>query len=212
MTPEQLEAAARNRYNAVGDNFYSSAMILDLIYQAQMELALEAFVIERHYTTTSTNGTREYSFPSNGFAIAKVEYNGLKLKYVSINDDPKTSTTEISGTPTAYSVFNEEMILYPTPDTTGDQIDVYTYNRPQAVTSSSTLEVPTEYHLQMIDLIVSIMYGKDQNLSMARYHRELWERSIARIKRQHAKKKRSDSFVVVGDAYESSSIPGVFNP
>lgn len=210
MTPSELESAARNRYNAIGDNFYSSLMIMDLIYQAEMELALEAFVIERKYTTTSTAGTRELVYPTNAFSIRKIEYKGEKIYPVSLEDDPKTSTTEVSGTPTGYAIWNEEIILFPTPDTTSDQIDVYTYNRPQAVTESSVLEVPPEYHLQMIDFIISVMYGKDQNLNMAQYHRNLWEASIARIKRQQMKKKSGDQFAVVRDICDYSNGPGAF--
>lgn len=209
MTPLELEEAARNRYNAIGDNFYSTDMIMDLIYQAQMELALEAFVIERKYTTTSTASTRAYAFPSNAFAIRRVEYDGDKIYPVSLEADPKTSTTEISGRPRGYAIWNEELILYPTPDESSKEIVVYSYNRPQAVTTSSTLEVPVEYHLQMIDFLLSVMYGKDQNMQMANYHRELWEKSISRIKRQHAKKKRGDQFAVVRDIEDYPIEPGV---
>lgn len=199
MTPNQLEEAVRNRYNAIGDSFYSSDMIMDLIYQACMEMALEAFVIERKYTTTSTSGTREYAYPTNAFAIRRVEYDGDKLSPVSLESDPKTSTTEQSGTPRGYAVWNEELILFPTPDESSKQIDVYTYNRPQAVTSSSTLEVPAEYHLNIIDFMLSAMYAKDQNQGMSTYHRNLWERGLERIKRHKNKKKNADQYHVVSD-------------
>lgn len=209
MTPLELEESARNRYNAIGDDFYSSDMIMDLIYQAQMELALEAFVIERKYTTTSTDGTREYAFPSQAFAIRRVEYDGNKLYPVSLEKNPDTSTTEVTGTPGGYAIWNEELYLFPTPDEDSKEIVVYSYNRPQEVTTTSTLEVPAEYHLQMIDFILSVMYGKDQNMNMAQYHRELWEKSISRIKRQHAKKKSGDMFAVVGDVEDYPNEPGV---
>lgn len=209
MTPLELETAARDRYNATGDNFYSTSMIMNLIYQASMELALEAFVIERKYTTTSTSGTREYAYPTNTFAIRRVEYKGQKIFPVPLEYDPKTSTTEVSGTPGQYAIWNEELILFPTPDTTSDEIAIYTYNRPQEVTSSSTLEVPEEYHLNMLDFILSVMYAKDQNEKMATYYRNLWERSVNRIKRHQMKKKNGDEFAVVRDEIIYPSHPGV---
>lgn len=210
MTPSELETAVRNRYNAIGDNFYSSSMIMDLIYQASMELALEAFVIEKKYTTTSTSGTREYPYPTNAFAIRRVEYDGKKLYPVSLDADPKTSTTEQSGTPRSYAIWNEEMVLFPTPDASSKTIDVYTYNRPQAITNSSTLEVPVEYHLNMLDFMLSAMYAKDQNQNMASYHRNLWERGINRIKRHQMKKKTGDQFATVLDEnYYPIGDPGI---
>ena len=209
MTPSELEAAARNRYNAIGDPHFSTDMIMDVIYQASMQLANEAFVIQRHYQTTSTSGTKEYAFPTNAFAVRRIEYKGKKLYPVPLEYDPKTSTTEPSGTPGTYAIWNEELLLFPTPDTTGDQIDVYTYNRPQAVTSSSTLEVPEEYHLDMIDLILSVMYAKDQNTSMSTYHRNLWEASINRVKRHNRKKQHGDQYAVVRDQVDNPSYPGL---
>jgi hypothetical protein len=197
MTPLEIEAAARDRYNAIGDPFYPTSMIMNLIYQASMQLALEAFVIERKYTTTSTSGTREYPYPTNAFAIRRVEYDGKKIFPTTLESDTKTSTTETTGTPGRYAIWNEELVLFPTPDTTSDVIAVYTYNRPQEVTTASTLEVPAEYHLDMIDFILSIMYGKDQNLQLSKYYREVWERNIQRIKRHEMKKKVGDEFAVV---------------
>lgn len=88
MTPSELELAARNRYNAVDDPHYSSAMIMDIIYQASMQLAIECHCIERTYTTTSTNGTREYSYPTNAIAIRRVEYKGQKLLPSTLERDP----------------------------------------------------------------------------------------------------------------------------
>lgn len=209
MTPSELETAARNRYNAIGDPFYSTDMIMDAIYQACMHISVEANVIERKYTTTSTANTREYAFPTNAFSIKRVEYDGEKLWPVRLDKDPKTSTTEVTGTPGNYAVWNEELILFPTPDTSSVQIDVYTYNRPQAVTSSSTLEVPEEYHLDIIDFILSVMYAKDQNASMSQYHRNIWEAAINRIKRHNRKKKQGDQYRVVGDHENIPYYPGV---
>lgn len=209
MTPSELELAARNRYNAVGDPHFSSAMIMDIIYQASMEIANECLCIEQSYTTTSIASTREYAYPTNAFAIRNVEYKGIKIFYTDLESDPKTSTTTVTGTPAKYAIWNYELILFPTPDTTGDTIKIFTYNRPQAVTTSSTLEIPSEYHLDMIDLILSVMYAKDQNNGMATYHRNLWERSLGRIKRHRMKMKSGDEFYTVRDQVDAMGHPGV---
>ena len=209
MTPVQLETAARARYNATNDPFFTQAMVLDIIYQAQMEMALEAHVIERTYSTTSTISVREYSYPTNAIAIRRVEYNGVKLMPSQLEYDPKTNTTAPTGTPGSYAIWNGELILFPTPAATADVIKVFTYNEPQPVTASSTLEVPTKYHLKMIDFILSIFYAKDQNEQMATYHRNLWERSISIIKRSQAKDKYGDQLAVVRDAASTPAYPGI---
>lgn len=209
MTPADLELYARERYNAVGDPHFTSQMILNLIYQAQMEMALECYCIENTYSTTSTNGTREYSYPTNAIAVRRVEYNGVKLYPRTLEADPKTSTSAPSGTPSTYAIWNRELILFPTPDATGDTIKVFTYNMPQVVTAGSSLDVPSKYHLNIIDYILSIFYAKDQNESMATYHRNLWERGINRIKRERAKSRRGDELMVVRDEAELPAHPGI---
>jgi len=79
MTPSELELAARNRYNAVGDPHFSSAMIMDIIYQASMEIANECLCIEQSYTTTSIASTREYAYPTNAFAIRNVNNEVVRI-------------------------------------------------------------------------------------------------------------------------------------
>lgn len=206
MTPAQINTAIRNRYNAVGDTFFSDAMVWDIIYQAQMIMSQECFAIENTYSTTSVSGTRTYAFPTSAISIKRIEYDGEKLLPVTVDDDPKTSTTEVSGDPTEYAVWNNEIILYPTPSATGDTIKIYTFNEPQAVTSTSTLEVPSEYHLDIIDFGLSIFYAKDGDQSMALYHRRLWQDALNRIKRTRAKKKRGDELAVVRDQDEARTI------
>lgn len=199
MTPQQVNTAIRQRYNAEGDDFFSDAMIWDIIYQAQMVMAQEAFVIERKYSSTSVAGTRELDYPTTAMALRRVEYDGEKILPVSLDEDPKTSTTEVSGDPREYAIWNNEIILFPTPSTTGDTIVIYTYNEPQAVSDTSTLEVPSEYHLDIIDYGLSILYAKDGNMPMSQYHERRWEKGLERIKRTRAKKKRGDQFVIVRD-------------
>lgn len=208
MTPDQIETAIRARYNADGDTFFSSALVWGIIDQAQLELAHETYLIESTYSTTSVSGTREYAFPTSTIAIRRVEYDGEKLFPVEIDDDPKTSTTEVTGTPATYSIWNNEIILYPTPSATGDTIQIYTYNEPQTITSgSTTLSVSSEYHMPIVDLALSIFYAKDGNLQLAEYHRQLWQAAVNRIKRERAKKKYQDQFAVVRDIAEYSE-PG----
>lgn len=208
MTPQDINQAVRERYNAVGDTFFNDNLVYDAIYQAQMIMAQECFVIENIYSTTSVAGTRNYAFPTSTMTIRRVEYDGEKVIPASIDKDPKTSTTEVSGDPRLYAIWNNEIVFFPTPSATGDTILIYTYNEPQQVTSNSVLDVPSRYHPDMIDFVLSIFYAKDGNLQMSSFHRNLWESSLARIKRTRAKEKTSDELVVVADYEDRSDIFG----
>jgi hypothetical protein len=199
MTPAEINTAIRNRYNAVGDTFFNDQMVYDIIYQACLEMATESNVIESTYSTTSTAATRTYAFPTTAISIRRVEYDGDKVLPVSVDEDPKTSTTEVSGRPTEYAVWDNEIVFYPTPDVSALTINIHTYNEPQPITASSTLEVPSEYHMMIVDLGLSIFYAKDGNIQMSQYHEAKWQGHMNKIKRSTAKKKRGDAFVVVKD-------------
>ena len=209
MTPDDIALAVRNRYNAIGDPFFSDDMIYDAIYQACLIMTNEGMVIERTYSTESVNGTREYAYPNNATSIRRVEYKGVKLFPRSLEDDPKTSVTEPQGTPSEYAIWNYELILFPTPDEDGHEIKVFTFNNPQRVTASSTLEVPEAYHMDIVDFILSVFYAKDQQNQMATYHRNLWERALNRIKRHNMKRQYGDEYAVVRDEAEVPAHPGI---
>ena len=199
MTPSELNTFIRERYNAVGDSFFSDAFIYNGLFQAQQELALECEVIERTYVTTSVAGQREYSYPSTAQSIRRVEYKGVKLIPVDYIHDPKTSLTEPTGTPGNYAIWAQEVVLFPTPSVSDDQIKIFTFDRPSQVSVTSVLDVPEKYHLSLTDFVIYIMYAKEQNDRMAQYHLRLWEAAKLRIRKERARALNSDQFAVVED-------------
>lgn len=197
MTVLDLEELIRQNYNALDDSFFTSSELYRLMYRAQKELAQKAFVIERKYTTTSTSGTAEYSFPSNAFSIARAEYNGVKLQKVSLREEDSVKlaaqNSTVTGTPKYYSIWNSTVRLTPTPDTSSVTITLYTYNYPQEVESTSSLEVPATFHDAIVDFALSYMYAKDGNINMAQYYRGLWQQALQEAVIWRAKYKRGDA-------------------
>jgi hypothetical protein len=208
MTPANIEDQARNRYNASGDPHFTSSEIRNAIYQAESELAQECFVIEAVTTTASVASTQTIAFPTNCMAIRRIEYDGKKLRPTTLESDPKTSTTETEGTPGTYALWNDTIYLYPTPDA-AKTVKIFHYNEPTEVTTSSTtMSIPSRYHTDIIDLVLSVMYAKDQNTQMSSYHRNLWESNVNKIKRARRKEKRGDDFLVVRE-YGQTNYGGI---
>ena len=209
MTPAEIETQARARYNASGDPHFTSSEIRNSIYQAELELALEAFVIEAVTTTSSTASQQTLAYPTNCIGIRRVEYDGKKLAAGGLEDDPKTSTTEVTGTPGEYTVWSDTIYLYPTPDAV-KTVKIFHYNEPAEVTTASTtMSVPVRYHTDIIDYVLSIMYAKDQNTQMATYHRNQWESNLLKIKRNRRKEKSADSFTVVKEFGVNDGFNGI---
>ncbi len=201
MTPLQINTAARQRYNAVGDPFWSDEEIYNQIYQACLQFANEAFLVERTFTTTSVAGQREYDFPTNALAIKRITYDGKKLMPISFREDDVytilNSQTTSTGVPNAYVMWNNVLYLRPIPSTAALNIEVFAYTQPQVVTSNSSLEIPVEYHMSLVNFILSEMSAKNKNYEGAQYYLGLWEKDVNRAKRLGRKKNIGDAFNIV---------------
>lgn len=205
MSPTDIETYARAKYNAVNDTFFTSTEIQYLIYQAQLELANECNIVENMYQTTTVQGTRQYSFPTQTRIIKRIEYINLagiavKLEPITFREDDALTLVNVAsttqGTPQFYSIFNFSIYLRPIPDTTGCTLNLYSYNEPQVVTTSSVLDVPTPFHMDIVDFVVMHMYLKDKDPTSAMFYKQLWVEAKSRAKRWVQKRKRGDAFTI----------------
>lgn len=202
MTPSEIILAARQKYNAVGDNNWSDSELCTLIYNAQMELFLECgMVIENTFSTSTTSGTREYAFPSNAASIRRIEYNGKKLFPITFRDDDsltlQNEVTTDTGEPVYYEIFDSTIYLRPIPDAIGT-LKLFANCVPQTVTTTSTLETPDFTHGAIVDFVVSEMAAKDLNFKMADNYQNKWINvHIPRIKKRLKLNKRGDAFSIV---------------
>lgn len=200
MTPQEIETAARRAYNAVGDSFWASAEIMDLIYFACMELVDAGLIIERTYTTSTVADQREYDYPSQAIAIKRLEYKGAKLAPIDFREDDaitldNASTTD-TGTPLYYSIWNEVIFLRPIPSE-AQTLKIYAYVEPQTVSLTSTLEVPTKWHPDIVNYVIKEMVLKDGNTQVYGAYDIRWQKALERVRKWQARKKRTDGNAVV---------------
>lgn len=200
MSPTEIELAARNRYNAVGDSFWGQDELFMLIYDACLDMARECFMIETTYTTSTVASQREYAYPSNTISIKRIEYNNAKLEPISFREDDYvlgySQDVDSTGTPMYYSIWDETIYLRPIPSAIGT-LRIYSYNEPAVVTATSTLEIPTQFHMDIVNYVVSEMCSKDQNYTGAQWFQNKWNNAKLAAKRYARKQKRGDSFAVV---------------
>ena len=203
MTPAEIETAARRLYNSEGDNFFSSSQILGHIYTAQLELIDECdMLIEGVFSTTTVASQQEYDFPENIASIKRVTYDGQKLEKIDFDEDDIytifDSDNTDTGTPRYYFVWDRTIYLRPLPDDTLT-LKVFGYKTAQAVTSSSTLDVPAKHHYAIIDYVVREMLVKDQNWTGYDRYNTRWLSDVERIRRDIQRRKRKDKFASVKD-------------
>lgn len=202
MTPSTLLTRIRQRYNATADNFFSDDEIYSLITDASVEMARETQCIEGLSTTSSVAAQQAYDFPTGAIGIKRITYDGQKVKPITLRDDDAVTglnqSSTAQGTPRFYWVWNKVYYFRPIPDGVYT-IKLWTYKTASEVTSSSTLEIPEEFHMRLIDYALSVMSAKDSNFNAAQYYDERWQKSVGDVRAWVKKYKRTDSFIGVQD-------------
>ncbi len=202
MTPGDIITLARQKWNAVTDTFYSDLELYTMIYNAEMDLALETFCIKKVYTTSTVISQQEYQKPTNAFSVKRIVCNGLKLYKITDREDDaitlNNQTTTATGSPQYYSEWGTAIELRPIPDTVVT-LQIYTYDMPATVTSISVLDVPTMYHPGIADYLVAHMATKDKNFQAAAQYQTMWAKRVQDAKRYEQKFKRGDAFSHVLD-------------
>lgn len=209
MTPSDINVYARAKYNAASDSFFTDMEIYYYIYQAELELASECpgiIEIYRPAGITLTAGTRSYAFPANVRLIKRLEYvnssgSANKLEPITFREDDaltlvNTASTTL-GSPQFYEIFNGNIYLRPIPDTSATVLNIYSYDEPAVVSSVSTLEIPSIFHMDLCDFVVMQMYLKDKDAISVGFYEKRWDSAKARIKRWVQKRKRGDAFTIV---------------
>ncbi len=203
MTPTELENASRQRYNAVGDSFWASTEIMQLITEACQDLASKGFVIERTFLTTSVASQREYAWPTYANRIMRITYNNFKLKPINFREQDSITfgvdPDNVTGFPRYYAIWNNTFYLTPAPDTSSLDIEVFAYVDPQPVTNTSTLEIPTSYHAMCINYVVAHMCLKDKNYQGYDRLMAVWNDDVKAAVKSQKQARRGDSFGYVLD-------------
>lgn len=206
MTPQQIEDAARRKYNSVGSSFFAQAEIWDLIYQAELEISAETKMLEAKSTSlTTTAGTQTYAYPTGVSEIKRVEVDGVKIKRIDFREDDRltllNSNSTERGTPQYYFDWDKTLYLRPIPDTSSLTIKIYHYEEPLPVTAAAqTLEVPSLWHMCIVDRVVAEMALKDGNAAVAdRYFSRWYDVHMPKMVKWTRKRRSGDTFAVVRD-------------
>lgn len=205
MTPQQIEDAARRKYNSVGSSFFAQAEIWDLIYQAECEIATDTKMLEYRTLVSggTVAGTQAYAYPSGILEVRRIEVDGQRLDKISLDEDDNITLFDANATdqgrPIYYYDWGSTIYLRPVPDTSSLQIRVYGYREPALVTSASqSLEVPAIHHMRIVDKVVGEMMAKDGQVNNR--YLDKWENIHLPFMRAWVRKRKTgDRFNVVKD-------------
>jgi len=200
MTPAEIIEAARNRYNAIGDNFFSDTELYEVIYGLCCEIISDGLVIEGKYSTTTVASQQEYDFPTNAINIRRMTYDGKKIEQITFEEADQKYTNSAgtygSGTPRHYVLWNRVIYLFPVPDDTKTLL-IYSHDNQQTISNTATISLPAIFHPVIVEGLVAEMAFKDKNFAASdRARNKFTEMKILRI-REYRRSKRGDSPAMV---------------
>lgn len=203
MTPSEIETMARQQYNAVSDDFFSQAEIMNYIYKAQMSFCKYTNMLRTLSTDSTVIDQEAYDFPTGTMSIKRMEIDDIKVHPIDFMERDRitvrSSVNQItSDQPNYYSTWDRKYYLTPIPSEV-KTITLYTYDYPAAVTISSTIEIPEEYHLDIVDFCVWQMATKDENPNAAKIAQNSWVEAMREARKLERRKLRGDSFLSVTD-------------
>lgn len=152
----------------------TDADILRWINDAQREFTRTNNLLQARGSLNVVAAQSEYPFPNDVLNLRSLNYDGYKLQgftliefeeYLQAND-PRGSAT---GTPTCYTVWNDILRLYPTPDTSiTDGLTILYIARPPVLTVlSDPLALPDEYFNRVVEYCLQQSYELDEDWAAA---------------------------------------------
>ena len=196
--------------------YWRDELLHRYIYDSQVELALDASVMEDRTTfTTTTTGTREYSLPTNTIRIIHITYDARKIQQIDQREFMRATANDgasstVQGTPIYYYLYGTAgrggfIGLEPKPDKAAALVMwrvKLPADGPASYTSSTELEIPYEYAHFLQEYVLWKAWSKEHSPEGARnaaFHRQMWVESVARVKRIHREKYTGDRYKVVKD-------------
>lgn len=178
MTITEFVDYVRNMHNATSDSNWSDSEIYQLCKAKANEVLSLIGLVEATDTTVSVASTQAYAYPTSAIVIRRVLYSGKALKRLSFREweARKVSGTNPTGTPSEYVLWNNQILMVPTPTASADTITIYSEKEQSAISSaSSTIDLPTVLHGRLAEGVISLMYAKDLNPSMATFFENRWD-------------------------------------
>jgi len=186
MNLSDLVEYARQQYGSQSDDFFTDSELYRHVWAAQMQIATEAKCIKKQFTTTSVADQQTYTMPTNMIGLKRASYDadgsGCQMTIVpldSILDITEGTLSGITATvPTHCAHWGDTLYLGPTPADSGKTIELFGYTEPQEVTASSSLEIPSRYHLDLHLFLLHMKALKDKDFQTANYYGQRWEMAV----------------------------------
>lgn len=159
--------------------FHSDAEMLVYLNNGTVDIVARTHCLEAIETETLVTNQMAYALTDTFIVIKAVVYNDIKaLRKGSIESFGDIAGE--AGEPVYWTQWGSSVLVYPIPDATanGNDIDVYTITKPDAVIAAAAITIPAYYDKALTLYIAAQALKKDakyaqSNAVLAEYQAEL---------------------------------------
>lgn len=143
------------------------------VNDAQKDIAMAQTLLETVATTPIVANQNEYTLPLNILTLRSIRVLGNKIKVLSLQEAEEyipnfdLSSAWITGVPEVAWIWANTIALYPVPNTSGSLKVYYTRNPIEITAGTDTPELPTKYHLRIVEYCLAQAYEMDENWDAA---------------------------------------------
>lgn len=190
MTGNELIIDIRNELQEPVGGFWTDTELLTWINRAEQDYVGRIRGLESQATVGTVIGQNEYPLPGNWMSAVGIFYNDLQngidswraleptdLQELSLQNPNFLSTeTENRGKPCKYFIWDKRIVLYPTPDVTGDaNVKMFYKSKPVALTlASETMNVDDSLSGGIKAYVLWKAWTKEKEFELAKDQQELY--------------------------------------
>jgi hypothetical protein len=177
------------RYGFQDGPVVNEARIEEWINEAQLQVARNVDATEFQATAevAMVNGTYKYALPTGFIRMTSIVYPMVCVRlrpvdlqtFDSMASGNVSANTGIEGPPIAYTIFANELWLFPTPSNP-DKLELRYYKKPARLTG---VEVPTlaeDYLHLLVDYACWRAFRAEDDPEMATSHQQQYEKDLAK--------------------------------
>lgn len=160
------------------------ARINMLINNALRELSrkVDFYQEETAYPFTTTAGMASYSWPTDLGKARFIADTSIRRTLQAVRMRQIDQAVAQSGRPYAYAVDGPGIVLWPTPDSTYS-LNLRYFKLPDLLVNDTDVPaLPDDYHQILTYYALSRAYEAEDDLEMASYYAQQWEKSLAAMK------------------------------
>jgi hypothetical protein len=149
--------------------------------QRQIARQVEAPEFQTTEVITVIKGTYKYTLPADFLRVQDIYYGELvcRLKPIDLQQFDETAPTKFEGPPENYTLYANELWVFPTPNNSTDTLEMRYIKMPPTLVAESDIPLlAMDYLHLLVDYAVTRAFEAEDDLEAAQAHKIRWKEDL----------------------------------